>query len=356
MKDVLLQALMVRTREGLAVIPLRDHYRFGDPTPEQRVEVSQGGSDLQESVRITLDSVTLVYGENGGGKTQLLLDLALTLSRQKGERRIGIFWRDAVSRELCFDPGSRFRSVVFSGQVPVRERSFDGRRKGLATLFYTTSPFESSRRRALKMPGLIDATPSFGSDNPFNGTALLRVAHTLPTDLDFIGSTRVGVRVRFPSLRSLMEEFTATSDREVEPKYAKIDDAQRRYLRKLPDLIDGRRARWLTIEMLGALRDGEDEVRRLLLEMAAGYPLTGQAPFSPERDFDPRQAATMVDRLLGQGQVSDPPTFGSLLSAKPLSLSGGVAFQLDSFVRPVQFWRQDRGRPHRYGAALSYGT
>lgn len=150
---------------------------------------------------LPVDSLTVIYGENGEGKTTLLLDLCRTLTRHSRDRPLGIIWRDEKTGAIRIDSGTQLGALTLHGPMTDKEPArFD---VPFGPVFYTTSPFESARRRELAASGTIDGTPSF-STSSFNGTSLCQAVGSLPKDIPFIRSARV--ELRFPDAPTLEEE------------------------------------------------------------------------------------------------------------------------------------------------------
>lgn len=151
-------------------------------------------NDESQSIKLTaganrdvdfgIGSTHTLYGENGAGKTQVLLELAHIFnpsSRKQTaavlyENDQGVFIRGgkALAGWKASGDGIPF---VFSSAIPSAK-----------SIFYTTSPYEYGRRKFPKNPQFRDVTPTFGQRNSFDALALL----TLPDNrLDFIDKAAI---------------------------------------------------------------------------------------------------------------------------------------------------------------------
>jgi hypothetical protein len=113
-------------------------------------------------------SFTCLFGENGCGKTKLLMDLAATFSEPSRSKQIGVLFslegalylhRGKALADMSLDETGLHVEPRLPIDVPV--------------VFYTTSPFDSDRRRVLKRLGVADMTPLFGADRAFEGLSLI---------------------------------------------------------------------------------------------------------------------------------------------------------------------------------------
>jgi hypothetical protein len=211
-------ALVVRhpKSRSISVIPLSSEFTFKviPREPGKRIgpfiEVLPIDEGLQPSVRLPVTSLTVAYGENGEGKTRLLLDVCRTLNLNSRHRPLGTIWRDKRG-VVRFDPGDRMAAVRLTGPSVTSEATPSNVHFG--SVFYTTSPFESARRRETAAEGTIDVTPSF-DNNAFNGTSLCLAAGSLPKDIDFIKPAKVNLEFEVThDLQTEIEDFIATLDR-----------------------------------------------------------------------------------------------------------------------------------------------
>ena len=233
--------MLLPLRDRVGLIPLSDRFKFSlTPLSEVRaadehvlLAITPLEARAAGDTKASVASLTVLYGENGWGKTRLMLEACKTLSNVKGERRIALIF--ASQGVLYLDPGSILKrriSAVFNG------RELDVRSVGheFGAVFYSTSPFESAKRRELKAEGFFDVTPSFSPSNPFEGGALLRSFGNLPKDFEFIKIAEVRMNRRVPSLRSVLEKILPyLKHKNSELPY--LQDQQRRSLARLDQLL-----------------------------------------------------------------------------------------------------------------------
>jgi len=135
-------------------------------------------------------------------------------------------------------------------------------------VFYTTSPFETARRKlAFKDSETLDVTPSFSTDTPFGGLPLFRAAKALPANLTFIQELEVQAKLKIPSLRSLVEEYTSVRRDKFSPseaKYIELNHEERGQLKRLPKELTDFLRDALAIEMHQASLEGKEVASRLL--------------------------------------------------------------------------------------------
>lgn len=265
-------ALLVPLKDRIGLIPLSRRFEFSlvplsearSPTENVVLRISRSDSYLLSNFRSKIDSLTVLYGENGWGKTHLMLEACKSLSNIKGERRVAVVWERAG--HLYLDPGSilkRSISTEFSGGE-ITVRNFEA---PFGAVFYTTSPFERNKRRSIKSELFFDVTPSFSPTNPFSGGTLLRAFAKLPKDFPFIEAAEVRMRVRLPSLRSLLEEIMPELKRRGSNP-SNFQNYQRRALARLDQLLYKRAEEALVVALLIALQDSVSRASEVLLHLA----------------------------------------------------------------------------------------
>ena len=277
MSDFVLHAFLIPSHSDKpgSIIPMQTHYQFtSSAQPDgstlvwleeyDRQEKDVGGASL-----LPIDSVTVIYGINGGGKTQLLLDICNTLGHPDRKRPVGVLWEE--HGQLYFDPGNCGLQVAFQGGRTVQTASLMAGQAVFGSIFYTTSPFEGARRRRwLSDSDTIDATPAFSANNPFGGVSLLRASGALPRELPFIRDAEIELSVHIPRFGELIEHYTGYRSRggaPAEPRYVAVTAEQLDRLKTLPRNLDRRLLKSLIIEMEHARRQGEQVAKHLFLQI-----------------------------------------------------------------------------------------
>lgn len=272
-------ALVVQLKDRLGLISLSKVYEFElrpkskDRTRDESIVISVRRSTRSSAIDadITTASFSVIYGENGCGKTHLMLEACRSLANVKGQRHVGVIW--GSGEQLWFDPGSQMkRRVEFADLGGVSAAQVRSIEHPFPAVFYTTSPFENGRRFRLESRNVYDVTPSFSSDNPFDGVALLRAYGNLPKDFEFIDAAESRMRIKIPSLRSVIERLlsriTAGSGIPGEIRSMTISRHQRRVLMQTDNLLEEKAKQALVIELLSAEKDSIERVRTLLASVA----------------------------------------------------------------------------------------
>ncbi len=259
---------------AISVLSLTSDYTFAvvPKTRGQRVgpkiQVLANDRSINSGVWLPVDSLTVVYGENGEGKTTLLLDVCRTLTPFGRERPLGTIWRDK-SGVVRLDPGFGQEALRLSGPLTADECMQPKERFG--TVFYTTSPFESARRRGLTADHTIDVTPSFGT-NSFSGTSLCQAVGALPKDIPFI--RRVPVQLEISGRLDVDEEIQKFASTllplDVTERKSKRKSSLSMYvdrLRKLASGLSPRTSSLLAIELYRSRMDGAKSAEGFLLDL-----------------------------------------------------------------------------------------
>jgi len=113
-------------------------------------------------------SFTCLFGENGSGKTKLLMDLATTFSEGSKTKQIGVLF--SVDGELYLHRGKALANMSLDTAGLYAEPRIP---RDVPIVFYTTSPFDNERRRILKRLNVADMTPQYGADRKFDGLSLV---------------------------------------------------------------------------------------------------------------------------------------------------------------------------------------
>ncbi|WP_157137711.1 hypothetical protein [Herbaspirillum lusitanum] len=268
MQNYSILAFIIPIKNAISVLPLSEKYRI-EPLlgSTHEIQVQRKESyDHQPTSSLPVNSITITFGENGGGKTRLLLNICNTVVRRRGTRPLGILWEE--NDQLFFDPGSNLKNIKFDNGCQVMTRNAPYHEDAFGAAFYTTSPFEMARRRlALTESEAIDVTPSFGADNPFGGVPLLLAAQALPEDLDFIREMEVQPKVKTPSLISQIDVYTSyrkPRSTPSEPKIKSVPEDIRKILRQLPSELNPYLSNTLAIELYRTRLDGKEAAATLL--------------------------------------------------------------------------------------------
>lgn len=285
MLETKIHLVYVRTLVGPAAINISGQYWIELDVEKKSIEVFK----LEKAAVTSLappgiGSFHALYGINGSGKTQALLDICATFSKSSGERPLAVLFSDG--EELFFSTGTLF------GGWSIAETGV-GCRKAKhppisASVFYTTSPFEAIRRRHFQQPLAIDATPKLGVVNLFDGLALLKHYDNLPPDI--VSAAKIRIRTKLPSPEEIVEELIRTIRTEDGKRLQQTGAIKSVFLRWFKSL-EPEKQRFLRIEFcitrLDADRDHwADETVRLFAELTADVVSDDR---SPARDLTYRQ-------------------------------------------------------------------
>ena len=220
-------AFLIPMRENVAVLPLTKKYQIdvkhgSDISRFNVLNVDKQLNSISQDDDLLIDSITVVYGENGEGKTRLLLNICHTLGRQKGERPLGVLWE--TNGNVYFDPGSHLKYMECSGNSEPKIHPLSELTSGfiskvqmstpVSSTFYTTSPFETLRRRSLKSGATIDVTPEFVTTNQFSGISFLQSALALPSakEIPFIEDAKIRLKIKVQSLEWVFRDYISNRD------------------------------------------------------------------------------------------------------------------------------------------------
>lgn len=348
MSNRFIHAFVIPLRDNLTVLPLTTKYHIepsGESGEQTQISIHVADAQLSEDLideNVPVDSITVTFGKNGGGKTQLLLNICNTIARPRGARPLGILWEE--NGQLLFDPGSHLRRLRFQCDTQIVKRGIFEDRAVFGAAFYTTSPFETARRRlAIADSEILDVTPSFAADNPFGGIPLLLAAQALPDDLEFIQTMEVRPKVKIPSLRSLIEEFTSIR-RHVsapsEPKYLDQANAMRTVLRQLPSELNHFLSNTLAIEMHRARLESKEEATNLLAQLCDA--LQNQEPTQPAIEVLHSNVVKFLDRRSQRVRISSYQIFSAIQQAKESGQTGLKDKRpFTEYVLEARHWRRD---------------
>lgn len=290
--------MLVPLKDRVGLIPLSDRFEFSlTSLSEVRnadehvfLAIAPLEASAAGATKASVASLTVLYGENGWGKTHLMLEACKTLSNAKGERRIALIF--ASQGVLYVDPGSILKRrirAVFNGQA-IDVRSVDNE---FGAAFYSTSPFEATKRRMLKAEKFFDVTPSFSPTNPFEGGALLRAFANLPKDFEFIKIAEVRMNRRVPSLRSVLEKILPHLRRK-NSELPYLQDQQRRSLARLDQLLYEGAQQALVVGLLIAMQRGIRNAAEVLLHLADRINLFDELNGSALIEEEAKEKATDV--------------------------------------------------------------
>lgn len=198
-----------------AVLPLTDVYEAMVHPPsallEQaspRLTISRSTSTGQARSPLKVASFTTLYGENGSGKTALLLELCRALAKWQPQEKLSLLWED--EQGLHLSRGSSLKGVQLHSELEIDQ----GQKASLpdfSALFYTTSPFERLRRNRLRRLGVKDISPRFGKDVESELVAAFTAYPHLKERVTFVDQAQVTLKLKTVSLVELMTVYRPDS-------------------------------------------------------------------------------------------------------------------------------------------------
>lgn len=200
MAPPIILALAFKRRQGKApaVLSLTDDYEFTVDGSNHKsssttaIKVRKIPHIHSRTSDLPVDSITVVYGENGEGKTALLLDACQSVVKKfYDQRQLSIIWRDESGVIHLDDEGVRKAFRLEGPETSQKKKQFSHK---FGAIFYTTSPFESNRRLRLQSSGTIDSTPKSGTAS-YSGAALCLAAGSLPKNIPFIRRAKIGIDI-----------------------------------------------------------------------------------------------------------------------------------------------------------------
>jgi energy-coupling factor transporter ATP-binding protein EcfA2 len=216
MDETVLHALIVGGSLDPAVIPLSDQYELHlDPYHKTvRVErtAQHSGSQFNHRVR----SLLTLYGENGCGKTDLMLRIAGTFAKFKNASRVGVLYYDSDAESLKLYKGDSLGGWSVSAPFTIAIARVP---PTASSVFYSTSPFENRRRSFLARTNVRDVSPPFGRDLKFDGLSLLDIYEDIKGKAPFLGSLRILVKAKLPSVDAVIERAMRLFDETRHPNH-----------------------------------------------------------------------------------------------------------------------------------------
>lgn len=198
-----------------AVLPLTDVYEAVVHPPsallEQaspRLTISRSTSAGQARSPLKVASFTTLYGENGSGKTALLLELCRALAKWQPQEKLSLLWED--EQGLHLSRGSSLKDVQLHSELEI-DQGQQASLPNLSTLFYTTSPFEKLRRNRLRRLGVKDISPRFGKDVESELVAAFTAYPHLKERVTFVDQAQVTLKLKTMSLVELMTVYRPDS-------------------------------------------------------------------------------------------------------------------------------------------------
>jgi ABC-type hemin transport system ATPase subunit len=213
------------------VLPLTSKY---DATLEKTPQTGQGNQYLLSITEISkplalelgVASFTTLYGENGSGKTAMLLALCESLAGWSSESQISLLWEDRNGLHLCL--GGALQDCSVKSEITITDIKALPAPDFLAA-FYTTSPYERARRARLKSYGVRDISTKVSQVQEADPIAAFSAFPYLEGRADFVSKTQVEIKLKSVPLVDLLK----THGRWGAKTYNTLDSKQKSNIQRL---------------------------------------------------------------------------------------------------------------------------
>lgn len=190
---------------GSHFLPVHLDWEFEVTIENDIIRIAPSPRHAHAAVPHGIASFRTLYGINGAGKTQILMDLAEALaSRTSG---LGMLYSENGRLRIVL--GRRLKAATVETELDIEQ--VDDLPAAHA-IFYTTSPYESLRRAKLaRMRNVSDVSPSFSGENRFDGLAFLEARHML--EEEFVERAEIEVRSTLLTVTQISATIAANMKR-----------------------------------------------------------------------------------------------------------------------------------------------
>ncbi|WP_143433038.1 AAA family ATPase [Herbaspirillum camelliae] len=204
----IIHALIVSTKNNLLSIPLSGEYCLALDQSTVRVLYS-GKKEVPVGLKRTVASFHTLFGINGSGKTEVLLDIASVFQKDRNEAKTSVLYAREGNLYLFLSTEHSHLEILSDIEV-----SRSDLRPKAPSVFYTSSPFENRRRSDLVRSNSgywLDVSPRYADANLFDGLSLAEAMAHLPEG--FIDNAQVEIGIHLLSLDDIYRSLsTATLD------------------------------------------------------------------------------------------------------------------------------------------------
>ncbi|MDD1147919.1 ATP-binding protein [Pseudomonas sp. TNT2022 ID357] len=193
------------------VLPLTDDYEVAfentspiTDQPSYCLQIARRSTPAA-SAELSVASFTTLYGENGSGKTAMLLGLCEGLAGWRPQSKVSVLWENQHGLHLSC--GTSLKNVELCSSLSIQSDNA-APVPDFSTVFYTTSPFEKVRRSRLRRRGLKDISPRFGKDVASELVAAFSAYPYLKGRVDFVCEARVELKLKPFSVLELLTAYS----------------------------------------------------------------------------------------------------------------------------------------------------
>lgn len=213
------------------VLPLTSKYDVNLEKTAPKGKKNQYSLNIREATKpigpkLGVASFTTLYGENGSGKTAMLLALCESLAGWSRESQISLLWEDPKGLHLCL--GGSLQGCSVQSEIAMAEANALPAPDFLAA-FYTTSPYERARRIRLKSRGVRDISAKIGQVQEADPIAAFSAFPYLEGRVEFVSKTQVEIKLTSVRLVDLIK----THGRWGAKTYSTLDPELKTYIQEL---------------------------------------------------------------------------------------------------------------------------
>ncbi|MDP4571976.1 MULTISPECIES: AAA family ATPase [unclassified Pseudomonas] len=214
------------------VLPLTDDYEVAfektspiTDQPSYCLQIARRSTPAV-SAELSVASFTTLYGENGSGKTAMLLELCEGLVNWSNDSNISVLWEDRTGLHLA--KGTSLQGVELQAGEVMKELNRSAM-PDFFTAFYTTSPFERARLNRLKARGVKNLSTQAWQARQSDPIAAFSAYPYLKGRADFVSKTQVNITVKPISLVEALRTYGRRGTR----TYSDLQPELKSYMKEL---------------------------------------------------------------------------------------------------------------------------
>ena len=295
MSEVVHCLFIAREGKPALIINLTNTYVVRFSTPKTLTVTHNAKRYVTEGVESSgVAGMVVLYGENGEGKTNAMIDIATVFGNNKKYKTAGgLYEKDG---ELFVRPGKALQGCDVEGEELVIKESDDLLR--CLSVFYTTSPFDANRRRKLGgQPWIRDVSPPYGERNTFDGLSLLKIRDQL--QMPFLDHASIRIRLLVRSVSNALIDISGLMGNTRNPQVPVVRRAVMAAADALPEQEQLQLRCWLSL-FVAVYKRGQQALPSHFVSQLDQFPMSR----------DPRAALdelrkTVISAISGRTQQSD---------------------------------------------------
>nr|BFD42066.1 hypothetical protein FFPRI1PSEUD_35650 [Pseudomonas sp. FFPRI_1] len=198
------------------VLPLTDAYEAvihpaeePDDTLPFTLEITRSSSTCSRQP-LDVASFTTLYGENGSGKTEMLLKLCEGLADWETKSKVGVLWENEQGLYLAKGVSLNKTRLLSNLQITQDTSCVP---PDFSAVFYSTSPFEKVRRALLRRRKVKDVSPRFGLVVESEMVAAFNAYPFLKDKATFVSEATAEIKLKPVSLVDLVKSYAVDGAR-----------------------------------------------------------------------------------------------------------------------------------------------